>query len=117
MNAAWLDQLNWTRRGLNRRRFLHQVSAAGMATGLLSIRDVVSLNAAELKKKHKAVIVLWMAGGPSQMETMDPKPDHENGGGTATDENADDTAHKAGSANDAWYNVSDPEQEVGRFFQ
>lgn len=82
MNAAWLDQLNWTRRGLNRRRFLHQVSAASMATGLLSIRDLVSLNAAELKKKHKAVIVLWMAGGPSQMETMDPKPDHENGGGT-----------------------------------
>jgi hypothetical protein len=29
------------------------------------------------------MILLWMAGAPSQFETFDPKPDHENGGGTA----------------------------------
>ncbi len=28
------------------------------------------------------MILLWMAGGPSQFETFDPKPDHENGGST-----------------------------------
>ncbi len=28
------------------------------------------------------MILLWMAGGPSQFETFDPKPDHENGGPT-----------------------------------
>ncbi len=82
MNASWHDMVNMTRRGVNRRRFLHTVSAAGLAAGTLSFRDLVSLQAEELRKQHKAVIVLWMAGAPSQMETFDPKPKHENGGGT-----------------------------------
>ena len=30
--------------------------------------------------KAKACILLWMTGGPSQLDTFDPKPDHENGG-------------------------------------
>lgn len=30
----------------------------------------------------KACILLWMAGGPSQLETLDPKPGHANGGPT-----------------------------------
>jgi hypothetical protein len=33
-------------------------------------------------KKAKHVILLWMAGGPSQFETFDPKPDNANGGPT-----------------------------------
>jgi hypothetical protein len=33
-------------------------------------------------KKAMHVIILWMAGGPSQFETFDPKPDHANGGPT-----------------------------------
>jgi hypothetical protein len=33
-------------------------------------------------------ILLWMAGGPSQFETFDPKPDHANGAGTETIETA-----------------------------
>src|SRR5262245_59329533 len=36
--------------------------------------------AAEKKKDVKACIVLWMAGGPSQMDTWDLKPGHKNGG-------------------------------------
>src|SRR5436190_4172106 len=37
--------------------------------------------AAENKKKPaKACIVLWMSGGPSQMDTWDLKPGHKNGG-------------------------------------
>jgi hypothetical protein len=31
-------------------------------------------------KKHKACILLWMSGGPSQMDTFDLKPGSENGG-------------------------------------
>jgi hypothetical protein len=31
-------------------------------------------------KSQRACILLWMNGGPSQMETWDPKPGHENGG-------------------------------------
>ena len=33
-------------------------------------------------KPHKRCILLWMSGGPSQLETFDPKPGHENGGPT-----------------------------------
>lgn len=38
--------------------------------------------AAGTKRPPKACILLWMAGGPSQMETLDPKPGHSNGGPT-----------------------------------
>jgi hypothetical protein len=31
--------------------------------------------------RAKACILLWMNGGPSQIDTFDPKPDHANGGG------------------------------------
>ena len=31
-------------------------------------------------KKAKHLIVLWMQGGPSQVDTWDPKPGHKNGG-------------------------------------
>jgi hypothetical protein len=32
------------------------------------------------KKQDRACILLWMGGGPSQLDTFDPKPDHKNGG-------------------------------------
>jgi hypothetical protein len=31
-------------------------------------------------RSHKACILLWMSGGPSQTDTFDPKPGHKNGG-------------------------------------
>ncbi|MBL4883182.1 MAG: DUF1501 domain-containing protein [Planctomycetaceae bacterium] len=68
--------------GVGRRQFLHAASVAGLAAGTLGFRDMISLQAAELRKQKKAVIVLWMSGAPSQMETFDPKPNHENGGET-----------------------------------
>ena len=36
--------------------------------------------AADKKKATKACIVLWMSGGPSQIDTWDLKPGHKNGG-------------------------------------
>ncbi len=36
--------------------------------------------AAELKKRQKRVILLWLAGGASQLETWDPKPGRPTGG-------------------------------------
>ncbi len=54
-------------------------SAAGYsASGLLPRLA----QAAGQTKPTKACILLWMAGGPSQLETLDPKPNHRNGGPT-----------------------------------
>ncbi len=70
------------RRGrITRRNMLKTVSAAGLATGALNWNDAVSLQAEELRKQGMACILLWMQGGPSQMDTFSPKPDHRNGGG------------------------------------
>jgi hypothetical protein len=76
------DQATIRRSGVSRRTFLHRVSAGALAAGTLSLPDLVSLHAAELRKEGRAMILLWMAGGPSQFETFDPKPNHDNGAGT-----------------------------------
>jgi len=76
------DHLQFTRRGLSRRSLVRSIAAGAVAAGTLSFRDLLSLQAAELRKQGRAMILLWMAGGPSQLETFDPKPDHENGGPT-----------------------------------
>ena len=34
----------------------------------------------EVKKQGKRVILLWLAGGASQLETFDPKPGRPTGG-------------------------------------
>jgi hypothetical protein len=71
-----------TRRGVSRRNFLHYVSAGALAAGTLDFRDLMSVQAAELRKQGMSLILLWMQGGPSQFETFDPKPGTENGGPT-----------------------------------
>ncbi|MCC9604013.1 DUF1501 domain-containing protein [Stieleria sp. JC731] len=38
--------------------------------------------AANGKRPPKSCILLWMSGGPSQIETLSPKPNHRNGGPT-----------------------------------
>src|SRR5580692_1150638 len=67
---------------LSRRSFLQFVSAGAVAAGTLNFRQLMSLQAAELRKQDRAMILLWMQGGPSQFETFDPKPRTENGGQT-----------------------------------
>lgn len=68
--------------GFSRRRFLQGVAAGTMALGAVNLRDLMTLQAAELKKQGRSMILLWMAGGPSQFETFDPKPGTTNGGPT-----------------------------------
>src|SRR5262245_66384510 len=60
---------------MDRRGFLG--AAAGMAG--LSALGLPAL-AAELKQQQKRVILLWLAGGASQLETWDPKPGAPTGG-------------------------------------
>ncbi|MES2788553.1 MAG: DUF1501 domain-containing protein [Planctomycetota bacterium] len=35
---------------------------------------------AKRQGRSRSVILLWMSGGPSQLDTFDPKPEHKNGG-------------------------------------
>ena len=67
---------------LDRRTFLRGVAAGAAGAAVLGWKDAVTLNAAELRKRGMACILLFMRGGPSQMETFDPKPGHANGGPT-----------------------------------
>ena len=60
---------------VRRRGFLKQFACATAGlTGLgLGWRDLVIASAAELRKRGKSMILLWMDGGPSQFETFNPK--------------------------------------------
>jgi uncharacterized protein (DUF1501 family) len=64
---------------VDRRGFL-RAAACGFAgaTGFAGL----SAFAGELRKQGRACILLWMAGGPSQFETFDPKPGAESQGAT-----------------------------------
>jgi len=55
---------------------------AGSQSGWLSTlaRQACAAEAAGQSRQPKACILLWMSGGPSQLDTFDPKPGHANGG-------------------------------------
>ncbi len=68
----------------SRRKFL---GTAAAAAGMTFAADMTVLSALqspvladELKKNDKRVILLWLAGGASQLETWDPKPGRPTGG-------------------------------------
>ncbi len=63
---------------VSRRGFLRRFAAGSAAVAGLRWSDYLGARAGELKKQNRRCILLWMAGGPSQFETFDPKP------GTAT---------------------------------
>ena len=67
---------------LSRRRVLEAVPATALAAGTIGISDVVRVDAEEIKRQGRSMILLWMAGGQSQFETFDPKPGTSNGGPT-----------------------------------
>src|SRR3954466_10615928 len=55
-----------------RREALKLAGAGGAATSLSGWLAPVAARGAG--KSHKACIVLWMDGGPSHLDTFDPKP-------------------------------------------
>lgn len=74
------EEIALSRNGLSRRSFLHTVGAASIASGVLGFRDALSLQADELRKQGKAMILLWMNGAPSQFDCFDPKTGDASGG-------------------------------------
>ena len=66
---------------VDRRLFLQGGAATALGVGLAgwgAPHDAAW--AAELKKQGKHVLLLWLAGGASQLETWDPKPGRPTGG-------------------------------------
>jgi hypothetical protein len=67
----------------SRRAFLRRAAAGGAALAAgLRWGDCLGAYAGELRRQGRACILLWMAGGPSQFETFDPKPGAETQGPT-----------------------------------
>src|SRR5207244_4194961 len=62
------------------RRDFIKIAFGGAAAAALSGRFLLPTTAASKPAKAKAVILLWMQGGPSQLDTFDPKPGAETGG-------------------------------------
>jgi hypothetical protein len=63
------------------RRELLKLSAAGVVGYSMSgWLGAFADQAAKTKERKRSCILLWMNGGPSQMDTFDLKPGHENGG-------------------------------------
>ncbi|WP_422926481.1 DUF1501 domain-containing protein [Singulisphaera sp. PoT] len=66
---------------MSRRRFLGGLATGvGVASQFGFSRFVQPSIAAELQGREKQVLVVWLAGGASQLETWDPKPGTETGG-------------------------------------
>ncbi|MCG8652609.1 MAG: DUF1501 domain-containing protein [Pirellulales bacterium] len=66
--------------GITRRSLIK--SAACSVLGISASGWLPKLAAAAEGKTNMSCILLWMSGGPSQMETLDHKPGHTNGGPT-----------------------------------
>jgi hypothetical protein len=65
---------------LSRRDWLRLSAAGALGPALSGWLPALARAGANDPKRKRACILLWMNGGPSQLDTFDPKPDHENGG-------------------------------------
>ena len=68
--------------GITDRRHFLQHAAAGAAVTVPGLNFLTGLraHAADLKKKQKSLIILWMGGGPATIDLWDMKPGSPNGG-------------------------------------
>ncbi len=67
--------------GMSRRHFVtHLLGASAMTIPALTIGHAIQTHAADLRKRSKAAILLWMNGGPSTMDIWDLKPGAPTGG-------------------------------------
>jgi hypothetical protein len=66
---------------LNRRNFLKAAGVAGLSW-LTPVGHLLARQAEQSRQPAQSVILLWLAGGPSQLDTFDPHPGTESAGGT-----------------------------------
>lgn len=75
MNAPHVDLPR-----LSRREWLKLAAAGVLGTSVSGWFEALAADTAQNPKRKRACILLWMNGGPSQMDTFDLKPGHPNGG-------------------------------------
>jgi len=102
------QQIQTHRQGFSRRSFLRTVSTGAMAAGTLSFHDLMSVSAEELRQQGRSMILLWMAGGPSHLETFDPKPKSSSAG----DKKAIQTAVSGIEISEDWKNTAKVMQDI-----
>ena len=76
MNLDHLQKTGWcgsTEHDWSRRQFMKAAGLAGL-TWLTPLSQVLAVDAEKGGKRPRSLIVLWLAGGPSQLETFDPHP-------------------------------------------
>src|SRR5262245_3443484 len=65
---------------LSRRAWLHHAAIGTAGVAFSGWFGQLAAQAVRDPHRKRACILLWMAGGPSQIDTFDPKPGHANGG-------------------------------------
>jgi len=65
---------------LTRREWLRLSAAGVVGYSLSGWLGQMAEATANNPQRRRSCILLWMNGGPSQMDTFDPKPGHDNGG-------------------------------------
>lgn len=64
----------------DRRRMLQSVGLGMLGASCSGWLPALAADIAADPRRKRQCILLWMAGGPSQMDTFDMKPEHDNGG-------------------------------------
>jgi hypothetical protein len=65
---------------LSRRDWFRLTTAGVVGASMSGWLEALAQDAAKDPQRKRACILLWMSGGPSQMDTFDLKPGHANGG-------------------------------------
>jgi uncharacterized protein (DUF1501 family) len=65
---------------LTRRQMLRLAAAGVVSFSTSGWIEALAADAARQPKRGRSCILLWMTGGPSQIDTFDPKPGHAHGG-------------------------------------
>ena len=64
----------------DRREMLRNLGLGLLGTSCAGWLPALAAEVAQDPRRRRHCILLWMSGGPSQTDTFDMKPGHENGG-------------------------------------
>ena len=69
-----MDRANRNAPRLTRRQLIRLAAAGAIGASTSGWIETLAADAAKDPRRRKSCILLWMTGGPSQLDTFDPKP-------------------------------------------